>query len=164
MIQNPSSAFSFSANADNVSHHTPTMAPTPRLAITTKRSISTTHPAVVPTATPQYKPTPLFTTETQEGSRSTATSKLPNYHWHLVLNHASPSVLTRLARNPHLNIPSLTSISTTRDDITCGPCLATKLRRAPHKRKDHNYTRGQAVSSDILGPLAIPGMPIDTET
>lgn len=40
--------------------------------------------------------------------------------------------------------------------MTCGTCLKTKLRRAPHKRKEHNYMPGEAFCSDILGPIRPP--------
>lgn len=52
--------------------------------------------------------------------------RLCKYNWHLVLNHATPEVLTKLARNPYIKIPSLDSITTTRTDTTCRACLEGK--------------------------------------
>lgn len=85
-------------------------------------------------------------------------NKMPKYQWHLILNHASPEVLTKLARNPHIRIPELDTVTTTHD-MTCRGCFEGKLARAPHRRKAHSYKRGEAVSTDIFGPLTLPGMP-----
>lgn len=43
-------------------------------------------------------------------------------------------------------------------NMSCGGCLEAKLRRAPNKRKTHHYATEEAVSSDIMGPLNVPGM------
>lgn len=63
--------------------------------------------------------------------------KLPKYKWRLIMNHASPDALTRLARNKSINVSELNNITTTRNDMTCRGCREGKLRRAPHKRKEH---------------------------
>lgn len=78
------------------------------------------------------------------------------------MNHVSPAALTRLARNPELNIPELDKMTTTAD-ITCRACMEGKIARAPHKRTAHKYEKGQVFSSDIMGPLNVPGMPRETE-
>lgn len=36
-----------------------------------------------------------------------------------------------------------------------------KLARAPHRRKQHSYERGEVFISDIMGPINITGMPQD---
>lgn len=61
----------------------------------------------------------LFDTGRQE---LPSQQKIARYEWHLVLNHASPELLTKLARNPSFKIPSLDSIKTTRNDTTCRGC------------------------------------------
>lgn len=80
-------------------------------------------------------------------------NKSPKYELHLILNHASPDAQKRLARNTRVKLPSLNRISTTKKDITYRRCMNGKLRCAPHRRATHNYERGEAVSTDIMGPL-----------
>lgn len=89
-------------------------------------------------------------------------TKFTKYHWHMVLNHASPAALTMLARNPHIRIPELDSITTT-ENITCRACMERKLARETHKRKVRTFTRGEVFSSDIMGPINIPGVQQDTK-
>lgn len=86
--------------------------------------------------------------------------QMPKDKWHLILNHASPKALTQLARNPKLRIPDLDSIRTT-NDITCRACYEGKLARAPHRRIEHTYEQGKSFSSNIIGPLHVPGIPTD---
>lgn len=90
-------------------------------------------------------------------------NKMPKYAWHLILNHAQLSTLTKLSKNPRLRIPGLSAISSTHHDLTCRACLESKLKRAEHRRKPHNYKQGEAFSSDIMGPLNIPGLPEGVE-
>lgn len=85
--------------------------------------------------------------------------KMAKYECHMILNRAAPDLLTKLARNPYLNIPSVNQIWTTKTDRTCTEYMKGRLKRAPHKRKEHKYKRDEAVSTDIMGPLRIPGMP-----
>lgn len=72
------------------------------------------------------KPAALPNVCSEKESKFQATSdenyektKLPKYEWHLVLNHALPEVLTRLTRNPQLNIPILAVIKSTRHYLIC---------------------------------------------
>ena len=104
---------------------------------------------------------PVFDVTKPNTTTEHTPAKLAKYNWHLILNHASPQVLARLARNPFLTEPSLEAVRSTRHDITCKPFLETKMRRAPHRRTDQHYARGQAIPSDILGPINIPGIPHD---
>lgn len=78
--------------------------------------------------------------------------------WHLILNHATPAALIQLARSPYMKMPQLNSIRITKD-MSCRGCLEGRIKRAPHKRKQHHYDRREAVSPDIMGPLNIDGMP-----
>lgn len=89
----------------------------------------------------------------------TKKTKMPRYHWHLVMNHATPETLTKSARNSKLRIPELEGIKTTHQDLTCRGCYEGKMVRAAHRRKTHDFKIGEAVSSDILGPINIPGIP-----
>lgn len=86
------------------------------------------------TAMPQEKDrvAPLF--KVTDGGKPDP-RKLTKYESHLILNHASPDELTRLARNPKLKIPELDKIATTRHDMTIQLCLEYKLKRAKHNRK-----------------------------
>lgn len=88
--------------------------------------------------------------------------RIPKYDCHMILNHASPDVLTLIARNPYVNESSLEGITTTKD-ITCWACLQGKLARSPHRRKQHTYALGEALSTDIMGPLQLPGIPSAVE-
>lgn len=81
--------------------------------------------------------------------------KFPKYEWHLVLNNVSIDKLTRLARNPKLNISSLVVINSTRHDLTCRSCFESETQRTAHRPETHNYGSVEAFSSDILGPLNI---------
>lgn len=85
-------------------------------------------------------------------------SKLAKYKWHMIMNHATPDALTRLARDPHLHEPSLDAVTST-NDITCGACMQSKLVRAAHKRTTHFYKKGEAISTGIMVPLKILGLP-----
>lgn len=104
------------------------------------------------------KQAPIFHIGTKE---RTNPRKLVKYEWHFILNHASSEVLTRLARNSKLNIPSPKQLSAKTADKAYRGCLEGKLKRALHKRKEHGYGRGEAVRTYIMGPLNIPGMPAE---
>lgn len=41
--------------------------------------------------------------------------------------------------------------------MNCGPCRNEKLRTAPQKRKEHNYSPGEAVSLDVVRPINFQG-------
>lgn len=96
--------------------------------------------------------------------RFTLTTRAPNlekkplYKWHLILNHASQQGLKTMAKNPYLKHPELKQIKTS-TDMSCRGCWERKLKRATHRRKKHNYETREAVSSDIMGPIHLPGMP-----
>lgn len=68
--------------------------------------------------------------------------------------------MTKLAKKPKVKIPELEAIPTTKDDITCRGCFEGKMKRAQHRRKQHRYEKGESLSTDIMGPLNIPCMPI----
>lgn len=74
------------------------------------------------------------------------------YDWHLIMSHTCLRTLTKMAIQPHATDKSLEKIVEDRQ-ITCAPCLRTKLKRAPHYRKEHDCAQGEAVCSDILGPI-----------
>lgn len=86
----------------------------------------------------------------------------PKYDWHMVMNHASPDVLTRLARNPYINEPYLKEITST-NELACKACLQGKPARSGHRRKTQNYALGEAFSTDIMGPLQPPAIPAEVE-
>lgn len=56
------------------------------------------------------------------------TTKKGKYGWHLVLNHASPDVLTKLAGNPAIKDESLEDINTFRHDMICRPWMEMKTQ------------------------------------
>lgn len=62
-----------------------------------------------------------------------------------------------------MKIPELTAISWTRHDMKWKACFEGKIKRAGHKCKEHKYKRGEAFSSNIMGPLNIPDLPVVTE-
>lgn len=39
--------------------------------------------------------------------------------------------------------------------MTCGVCLKTNLKRAPHKRKEHDYEPREAIYTDIIVPIIV---------
>lgn len=84
--------------------------------------------------------------------------KMAKYECHLILNHCSPAKLTQPARNRYIYIPELDRMS-----ANDRACYEDKLSRAPHRRGTHTYKRGHAISSEIMGPLQIPGMPTAVE-
>lgn len=86
----------------------------------------------------------------------------PKYDWHMVLNHTSPNVLTRIARNPYVNEPTMREISSTHYYM-CRACMKGKLARSLHRRRERRHSVGEAFSTDILGPLQLPGVPTATE-
>lgn len=43
------------------------------------------------------------------------------------------------------------------EDVTCAPCYRAKLKAAPHRSKLHDYSPGEAFSSDVAGPLNFEG-------
>lgn len=73
------------------------------------------------------------------------------------MNHASPEVLTRMARNLYILEPTLESITSTKD-MTCRACMQGKMTCAPHRRTQHNYDLGEAFSTDIMGPIQLPAV------
>lgn len=46
----------------------------------------------------------------QEGSPEWQ-QQIPKYKWHMILNHASPEVLKRMARNPYVREPTLEGVT-----------------------------------------------------
>lgn len=63
-----------------------------------------------------------------------------------------------LARNNRMNIFSLNTVITATYDTTRRGFFEGKMKRPSHRRKEHKYNRGEAISTDIMGPLNIPGM------
>lgn len=122
--------------------------------MTTRAASKQTKSIAVPVQTNEHRQ--IFEIEEYQLSNP---KKLANYEWNLILNHASPEILTTLARNSKLRIPSLDTLSTTKEDTTCRACFECKMERAPHSKTLHKYTKGEAAITDIKGLFNIPGRP-----
>lgn len=70
--------------------------------------------------------------------------------------------MKRLSENPNLDIPELNKMFSN-EKMTCRACYEGELSRAPHRKKVHNYERRQELSSDIMGPIQVPGIPQEVE-
>jgi len=46
---------------------------------------------------------------------------------------------------------------TTLPKLTCSACFAEKLKGALHRRTQHDYKPGEAISSDVCGPFRTVG-------
>lgn len=126
--------------------------------VATKHNTRTTNKTTLPPIK-NKKPTVFTIPEVGEPEPK----KNHRYEWHLILNHDSPDVLTKLARNHKSRDEGLDKIETTQHDLTCRPCLEFKMKMAPHHRAHHNYLRGGAVCTDILGPVNVPGILAEVE-
>lgn len=83
------------------------------------------------------------------------------FDYHLLYNHASPSTIMKTLQNPALQFDPSNTPSTTHAPMHCSPCRDAKLKTAPHYRRQHNYKPGEAISSDVAGPLNYKGQRLD---
>lgn len=125
---------------------------------TTQRKITTS--AAVPVVVPITSDSEDDRDEGDEQGDRPSKQKRNVYEWHLVLNHASPKKPTQIAKSSHTTEREIENLRPDRA-MTCEPCLRTKTKRAPHKRKQHHYQPGEAFCSDILGPIRTDNLNTD---
>lgn len=76
---------------------------------------------------------------------------------HLVLNHTTPEIIIKTLKNPNLQFSKDFKDKLVRLPLSYEGFLTEKLKSAPHQRKQHSYVPGQAINSDVKGPLNFAG-------
>lgn len=129
-------------------------------AITPRTPLNT---IVLPTNTKQRKPQNLVGISSATKCRPILKAIIADpsnrlyYDYHLLMNHASPRAILNNIRNLKLQMDHKLIPNNPVGGLSCQPCADAKMRAAPHKRKQHQYSPGEAISSDVAGPLNFGG-------
>lgn len=83
------------------------------------------------------------------------------YDFHLFFNHATPNTIMETLRNPNLQYDQSKIPKSVHASMDCGPCRNAKMKSAPHHPKDHSYQPGEAISSDVAGPMNFRGQRLE---